>query len=118
MSTAANNEAVRGLEFAVAITKACAAAGITDPAEIPALIEYARSAEQFGAALGDYQRAQQDYNRFIATHGADDPGQDEYVRIITGAREIYHVAQRAHAIALCTWRAARGLEDLRALVAA
>lgn len=107
----------QAIQLAADITKACTTAGITDPLEIPALIAFARSAEEFNTALVAYQQAQQAYNRFIATHGADDPGQDEYVRVLTAAREVYHVAQRAHAVALCTWRAARGLEALRALAA-
>ena len=111
-------DAAHSLEIAAGVVKACAAAGIKDPLEIPALIAFARAAEEFSAALHAHQLAQRNYHRFIATHGADDPGQDEYVREATAAREIYEVARRAQAVALCTWRAARGLEALRARVAA
>jgi hypothetical protein len=108
------DDAVRGLEQATAITKACAAAGIRDPLEIPALFAFARSAEEFNTALIAHERTVREYNQFVATHGHDDPGQDYYVAQVSSAREVYDMARRAHAISLQTWRAARGLADLKA----
>lgn len=107
----------QAIQLAADIIKACGPAGIADPAEIPALIAFARSAEDFHAALKKYQHAQHAYNRFIATHGAEDPGQDEYVRVLTGAREIYNLAHRNHQVALKAWHVARGLEAPEALAA-
>lgn len=111
------NDALRHLETATAVAKACGAAGITDPAEIPALIDFARKAEEFNTALVVYQRAQLDWNRFVATHGSEDPGQDYYAEQLSQARAIYHVVLRVHGVALHTWRVARGLESAPALAA-
>jgi hypothetical protein len=105
------------IQLAADITKACTAAGVRDAAEIPALIDYAHAAEQFNKALTSYQLAQHAYNRFIATHGADDPGQDYYVQQVTAAREIYNVAICEHHVALEAWRIARGLATSAALAA-
>jgi hypothetical protein len=105
------HDAVRSLERATAITKACATAGITDPAEIPTLIAFARAAEEFNSALAALQLAERDWNRFVATHGADDPGQDYYATRVNAAREIFLVAKRAHSVALVAWRISRGLDS-------
>jgi hypothetical protein len=107
----------QAIQLAADITKACATAGITDASEIPALIAFAKSAEDFNTALVGYQKAQYAYNRFIATHDAGDPGQEEYVREVTATREIYNVARRAHDVALHTLHIARGLEAPAALAA-
>lgn len=112
-----SNPAAQALELATAITKACTDAGITDPLEVPALIDFAKKAEEFNTALVAYQQSQQAWNEFVTTHGADDPGQDYYAEKLSAARAIYNVARRAHTVALHTWRAARGLEALRALAA-
>lgn len=109
MGTSNTSTAAKALELATAITKACADAGITDPAEVPALIAFANAAEDFTTALIAHQAAQRAYANFIATHGADDPGQDYYVQQANSAREIYELAHRRHALALHTWRSSRGL---------
>lgn len=102
--------AAHAIQLAADITKACEAAGITDPLEIPALIAFAQAAEHFNTAFEAHQKAVRAYNRFIASHGTDDPGQDEYVREVTAAREVYQLARRGQQIALQTYRVARGLE--------
>lgn len=105
-----NTPAAISLELAASIAKACVTAGVTDPAEIPALIAFAQAAEHFNTAFEAQQRAINAYNRFITTHGADDPCQDEYVREVTAAREIYQLARRGQQVALQAYRVARGLE--------
>lgn len=107
-----NVEAIRGLEQATAITKACAAAGVDDPAEIPALVAFAKSAEQFATAHMAHERARRAYEGFIATHGADDPGQDFYVAQLSAARDVYQLASLEHTTALFAWRQSRGLESM------
>jgi hypothetical protein len=107
----------QAIQLAADIIKACATAGAHDPAEIPSLIAFARKAEAFFSALIAYQQAQHAYNRFIASHGGDDPGQDYYVREAAAAREIYDLAQTEYRVTLLTWRSARGLEQLRAIAA-
>lgn len=109
-----HHDAARSLEQAAAITKACAGAGITDPAEIPALITYARVAEEFSIALVAHDRALREYERFVATHGADDPGQEYFVAQLNSAREVLGLARRVHHVALQAWRVDRGLELRRA----
>jgi hypothetical protein len=107
----------QAIQLAADITQACATAGIHDPAEIPSLVVFARKAESFFSALTAYQQAQHAYNRFIASHGSDDPGQDFYIRELTATREIYDVAQSEYRVALQSYRIARGLEPAPAMAA-
>lgn len=102
--------AALSLDLAASIAKACATAGITDPAEIPALIAYARSAERFNAALSDFNRAKAAWTQFGATHDNDDPGHEYHSREVTYANDLLTAARSAHAVALHGWRVARGLE--------
>lgn len=106
------DDAVRGLEQAAAITKACNAAGIADPAEIAPLIAFARAAEAFGTAFDAREQARQAWDTFIATHGVDDPGQDYYAAKIAAARDVYSLARRNYQVALNEWRIARGFAAL------
>lgn len=105
-------EAALSLELASNIAKACATAGITDPAEIPALVAFAIAAEEHNTALTAHELAQQAWNSFIASHGTDDPGQEYYAAQIAAAREVYAVARRNHLVALHAWRIARGLASM------
>jgi len=102
--------AALSLDLAASIAKACAAAGITDPAEIPALITYARTAEAFNARLCDFNRAKAAWTQFSATHDNDDPGHEYHQREVTYANDLLTAARSAHAVALHAWRVARGLE--------
>lgn len=107
----------QAIQLAADITKACAAAGVHDAAEIPSLIAFARKAEAFFSTLTAYQQALHAHTRFISTHDSDDPGQEYYVREVTATREIYNVAQSEFRVALQSYRIARGLEPAPAMAA-
>lgn len=70
---------------AVQCESALHAAGITDPAELRPLVQFAAAAEQHQDALKQYHRIKNAHAAFAARHDCDDPGHDEHQRKLSVA---------------------------------
>lgn len=83
--------------------------GISDPAELKPLIEFANAAEIREAALGNYRKARTAHQRFAATHDHDDPAHEDHQRKVATTQAALTSAEQVLAVKLAEWRTARGL---------
>lgn len=98
-----------GVKKAMEAEKALRAIGITDPAELQPLVQFAAAAEQHQDALKQYRRIKRAHAAFAARHDGDDPGHDEHQRNLAVAQAALVAAEQLLLERRQALNAARGL---------